>query len=151
MESTYEYSSGSPEETQRLAERLAAELQPGDLITLSGDLGAGKTSFTKGLAKGLGVTANVNSPTFTIIKEYEGRLPFYHMDAYRVEDEGEELGLDEYFEGEGVTVVEWPTMVEEQLPEERLDIEIRHTGESDRVLYFKPSGDRYITICKEIF
>ncbi|MBU9713544.1 tRNA (adenosine(37)-N6)-threonylcarbamoyltransferase complex ATPase subunit type 1 TsaE [Evansella tamaricis] len=146
-----EYISHSLEETQQLAEHLANLLKPGDLVTLEGNLGAGKTSFTKGLAKGLGVAGNVNSPTFTIIKEYQGKVPFYHMDAYRVEDELEDLGLDEYFEGDGVTVVEWPSMIEEQLPKEKLAIRIEYMAENKRKLTFMASGSHFISVCKEIF
>ena len=151
MKNIWEYATHSPEETQELAVKLARFLTPGDVITLEGDLGAGKTSFTKGLARGLGVTKNVNSPTFTIIKEYEGTVPFFHMDAYRVEDQWEDLGLDEYFEGKGVTVVEWPSMIGEQLPSERLAITIKNQGDTHRHLYFHPFGGRYISICEEIF
>ncbi|MBU8908568.1 tRNA (adenosine(37)-N6)-threonylcarbamoyltransferase complex ATPase subunit type 1 TsaE [Desertibacillus haloalkaliphilus] len=140
----------SPEETLTLAERLAGLLAPGDVLTLEGDLGAGKTSFTKGLAKGLGIKRVVNSPTFTIIKEYKGRLPLYHMDVYRLEGSDEDLGFEEYFHGEGVTVVEWASLIEEQLPENRLAIEIHHRGEQQRQLTFIPYGDRYITLCKEL-
>lgn len=96
------------------SEKLGSLLQPGDVLALEGDLGAGKTTFTKGLAKGLDIKRNVNSPTFTIIKEYHGRLPLYHMDVYRVEDSFEDLGFDEYFDGNGVTVVEWAHLVKEQ-------------------------------------
>ncbi|MDQ0254170.1 tRNA threonylcarbamoyladenosine biosynthesis protein TsaE [Evansella vedderi] len=151
MEGTWEYISNSPSETQLLAEKIANFLRQGDLLTLEGDLGAGKTSFSKGIAKGLGVKGNVNSPTFTIIKEYMGRLPFYHMDAYRLEDDSEDLGLEEYFEGDGVTVVEWPSMIEDQLPPHRLDITIKHLGETSRSFTFKALGEHYNSICKEIF
>ncbi|MFA9558499.1 tRNA (adenosine(37)-N6)-threonylcarbamoyltransferase complex ATPase subunit type 1 TsaE [Evansella sp. AB-rgal1] len=149
----YKYITDSPEETAQFSQKLASFLPPGSLVTLEGDLGAGKTSFTKGLAKGLGVTRTVNSPTFTIIKEYEGEggLPFYHMDAYRLEDEFEDLGLEEYFEGNGVTVVEWPSMIQEQLPKQRLDIKISHAGGTVRKFEFTPHGDTYKSICKEIF
>ena len=113
----FEWISYGEEETERFAFRWLMGLS-GDVIALEGDLGAGKTAFTKGLAKGLGVTRTVNSPTFTIIKEYQGRLPLYHMDVYRVSESEEDLGFDEYFEGEGVTVVEWAHLIKEQLPEE---------------------------------
>lgn len=93
----YETVTKSPEETFRLAESLAKKLDAGDVLLLEGDLGAGKTTFTKGIAKGLGVERTINSPTFTIIKEYKGRIPFYHMDVYRVSDPEEDLGFDEYF------------------------------------------------------
>ena len=112
------------EETLQFAVSLAQRLLGGDVIALEGDLGAGKTAFTKGLAKGLGVTRTVNSPTFTIIKEYQGRLPLYHMDVYRVSESEEDLGFDEYFDGDGVTVIEWAHLIKEQLPEEILVIHI---------------------------
>src|SRR5699024_12287107 len=94
------------EEALRLAETLATFAQPGDVITLAGDLGAGKTTFVKGTARGLGVKRTVNSPTFTIIKEYKGKVPLYHMDVYRLEDSDEDIGISEYFNSEGISVVE---------------------------------------------
>ncbi|GAB7387810.1 tRNA (adenosine(37)-N6)-threonylcarbamoyltransferase complex ATPase subunit type 1 TsaE [Bacillaceae bacterium] len=124
----YVWISRSSEETQRLAEKMAPLLQPGDVIALEGDLGAGKTTFTQGLARGLGITQVVNSPTFTLIKEYAGRIPLYHMDVYRLEEEGEDLGFDEYFYGDGVTVVEWPSRIREALPPERLQVRIVKEG-----------------------
>lgn len=147
----YEIYTATSEETAIFAERLAKLLQPGDVIALEGDLGAGKTTFTKGLAKGLEINRNVNSPTFTIIKEYHGRLPLYHMDVYRVEDSMEDLGFDEYFEGEGVTVVEWAHLITEQLPSERLTIHLYHDGEQRRKIVLEPAGNRYEQLCKEIF
>ncbi|MBD8070694.1 tRNA (adenosine(37)-N6)-threonylcarbamoyltransferase complex ATPase subunit type 1 TsaE [Bacillus sp. PS06] len=143
--------SHSSDETTAFAVRLGELLQAQDVITLEGDLGAGKTTFTKGLAKGLGITRNVNSPTFTIIKEYHGRLPLYHMDVYRLADSEEDLGFDEYFEGDGVTVVEWATLIQEQLPDERLSIRILYNGESERQIVLEPIGQRYIQLCKELF
>ena len=118
--SEYEVISTKLEDTQLFAKRLASLLQPGDVITLEGDLGAGKTAFTKGLAVGLGIQKNVNSPTFTIIKEYQGNMPLYHMDVYRLEGSDEDLGFEEYFTGNGVTVIEWAHLIEDQLPAERL-------------------------------
>ncbi|MDD5350877.1 MAG: tRNA (adenosine(37)-N6)-threonylcarbamoyltransferase complex ATPase subunit type 1 TsaE [Chthoniobacteraceae bacterium] len=102
--------SHSPQETFQLGQRLAAGLRPGDVLALEGDLGAGKTQFTKGLAAGLGVEADVTSPTFTLVHEYPGgRLPLFHIDLYRLEDAEEVLGigLDDYLDGDGVTVIEW--------------------------------------------
>ncbi|MGM0847372.1 MAG: tRNA (adenosine(37)-N6)-threonylcarbamoyltransferase complex ATPase subunit type 1 TsaE [Bacillota bacterium] len=148
---TYELITSSPEQTGEFAERLASSLQENDVLTLEGDLGAGKTTFTKGLAKGLGVKRNVNSPTFTIIKEYQGRLPLYHMDVYRVDDSFEDLGFDEYFNGGGVTVVEWAHLIMEQLPEDKLAVTIVRTSDLDRKILLKPFGDRYERLCKEIF
>jgi tRNA threonylcarbamoyladenosine biosynthesis protein TsaE len=147
----YEINSTKLEDTQLFSEQLAARLQPGDVITLEGDLGAGKTAFTKGLAVGLGIKKNVNSPTFTIIKEYQGNMPLYHMDVYRLEDSYEDLGFDEYFNGNGVTVIEWAHLIEEQLPNERLNIYIYHQGNDSRKLVIKPMGKRYEQLCKEIF
>ena len=101
--------SASPEVTLALGERLGRLLQPGDVVLLSGALGAGKTALTQGIARGLGVAGPVSSPTFTILKEHEGRIPLYHFDLYRIEDpdELEALGFDDYFYGDGVSVVEW--------------------------------------------
>ncbi|WLD95314.1 tRNA (adenosine(37)-N6)-threonylcarbamoyltransferase complex ATPase subunit type 1 TsaE [Alkalihalobacillus sp. AL-G] len=129
---------------------LAEFLQAGDVITLEGDLGAGKTTFTKGLAKGLQINRVVKSPTFTIIREYKGRLPLYHMDVYRLQESGEDLGFDEYFDGEGVTVVEWAHIIEDFLPSDRLEITIHRRGEEERELTLEPKGERFKKICKEL-
>lgn len=147
----FELNTMNADETSQFAERLASFLQSGDVIALEGDLGAGKTTFTKGLAKGLEVKRNVNSPTFTIIKEYIGRLPLYHMDVYRVTDAFEDLGFDEYFEGDGVTVVEWAHLIEEQLPLDRLTIFLYRDEGDNRRMVFTPKGERYEQLCKEIF
>lgn len=146
----YVFISNSPDITFSLAEKMGMVIEPGSVITLEGDLGAGKTTFTKGLAKGLGITKNVNSPTFTIIKEYQGRLPLYHMDVYRLDDESEDMGFEEYFEGEGVTVVEWAHLIEEQLPKERLAIHLYRLSDVERKIVFHPVGERYVSLCKEI-
>jgi tRNA threonylcarbamoyladenosine biosynthesis protein TsaE len=148
---TYKFISNTPEKTMNFSERLASMLSPGDVLALEGDLGAGKTTFTKGLAKGLGVARNVNSPTFTIIKEYQGRIPLYHMDVYRVEDSFEDLGFDEYFDGNGVTVIEWAHLIEDQLPDELLTIYLYHEGDETRKIVLTPKGKRYEDLCKEIF
>ncbi|MCR6109437.1 tRNA (adenosine(37)-N6)-threonylcarbamoyltransferase complex ATPase subunit type 1 TsaE [Bacillus sp. A301a_S52] len=140
----------SPDETAELAERLGTLLKENDVITLEGDLGAGKTTFTKAMATGLGVTRNVNSPTFTIMKEYKGRLPFYHMDAYRIDDELEDFGLEDYFEGGGVTVVEWASRIDDQLPPDRLEIQISYLGNTERRFHIKARGARYFTLGKEL-
>ncbi|RDY66680.1 MULTISPECIES: tRNA (adenosine(37)-N6)-threonylcarbamoyltransferase complex ATPase subunit type 1 TsaE [Halobacillus] len=147
---TFEWRSSSTEETQQMAEKLGQRLQPGDVLTLEGDLGAGKTTFTKGLGKGLGVKRTINSPTFTIMKEYQGRIPFYHMDVYRLEESDEDLGFDEYFEGDGVTVVEWAQFIHEFLPDERLDITIRYLDDSTRLFTLKAASGHYEALCKEI-
>ncbi|MDY0410482.1 tRNA (adenosine(37)-N6)-threonylcarbamoyltransferase complex ATPase subunit type 1 TsaE [Virgibacillus soli] len=146
----FQIQSATEEETMKLAETLTQYLNPGDVITLEGDLGAGKTTFTKGIAKGLGVKQIVNSPTFTIIKEYEGDLPFYHMDVYRLEDMDEDIGFDEYFDGKGITVVEWAHFIQDYLPEELLNITISYKDEHSRVLVFHPVGQYFTSIVSKL-
>ena len=138
------------EETQALAQKLAEIVEPQDTITLEGDLGAGKTTFTQAFAKGLGITRTVNSPTFTIMKQYNGRLPLNHLDVYRLEDSDEDLGWGEIFYGDAVTVVEWAHLIERDLPGERLAIEIRRVDEDARVITLIPFGKRYELLCKEL-
>ncbi|AZB41394.1 tRNA (adenosine(37)-N6)-threonylcarbamoyltransferase complex ATPase subunit type 1 TsaE [Bacillus sp. FJAT-42376] len=148
----FERISPSAAHTQELSEQLALLLQGGDVLTLEGDLGAGKTTFTKGLAKGLGIKKIVNSPTFTIMKEYHGgRLSLYHMDVYRLDEESEALGFEEYFESGGVTVVEWAHLIQEQLPAERLEIGLFRSGDEERRIRFVPYGEKYTDLCKELF
>ncbi|WP_179106439.1 tRNA (adenosine(37)-N6)-threonylcarbamoyltransferase complex ATPase subunit type 1 TsaE [Terribacillus halophilus] len=137
------------EETNTFGQQLAELLQPGDLITMEGDLGAGKTTLTKAIGAGLGVTRTINSPTFTIIKEYEGRLPLYHMDVYRLENSDEDIGFEEYFSGAGVTIVEWAQFIEDYLPKDRLELTLKHDGEA-RTITLQPVGKRYEKLCKEL-
>ena len=117
----------NPEETFALGQKIGRAATPGQVYTLTGDLGVGKTVFTQGVASGLGITEPVNSPTFTIVQVYEeGRLPFYHFDVYRIGDieEMEEIGYDDYFCGEGICLIEWAELIEEILPENRISITI---------------------------
>lgn len=117
----------SPEDTFRIGRMTGEKALPGQIYTLRGDLGVGKTVFTQGVASGLGIREPVNSPTFTIVQEYyEGRLPFFHFDVYRIEDieEMEEIGYDDYFFGGGVCMIEWPGRIEELLPEDCIDVQI---------------------------
>ena len=116
-----------PEETFEVGRTIGMNAKPGQIYTLTGDLGVGKTVFTQGVAAGLGITEPVNSPTFTIIQEYEdGRLPFYHFDVYRIGDleEMEEIGYDDYFFGHGICLIEWAELIEEILPEKRIEVTI---------------------------
>ena len=116
-----------PEETFEVVRTIGMNAKPGQIYTLTGDLGVGKTVFTQGVAAGLGITEPVNSPTFTIIQEYEdGRLPFYHFDVYRIGDleEMEEIGYDDYFFGQGICLIEWAELIEEILPEKRIEVTI---------------------------
>lgn len=117
----------TPEETFELGKKIGELAKPGQIYTLTGDLGVGKTVFTQGVAAGLGITDAICSPTFTIIQEYEsGRLPFYHFDVYRIGDieEMEEIGYDDYFFGQGICLIEWANLIEEILPEELIEITI---------------------------
>lgn len=141
------------EATMALGKKLAPYLQAGDVIVLNGDLGAGKTTFTKGLAAGLGITDMIKSPTFTIIREYQGgRLPLYHMDVYRLEDGGaEDLGLEEYFDGDGVSVVEWAQFAEDELPDDFLAINFKRTiDEQTRILTLEPHGQHFDEIVAKL-
>ena len=122
-----EYLCRSEAETEALGARLAAVLSPGDVVAYRGGLGMGKTAFTRGLARGLGYSGRVTSPTFTIVKQYDdGRMPFYHFDVYRIGDieEMEEIGYDDYFFGEGVCLIEWAELIEELIPEGAISITI---------------------------
>lgn len=138
------------EETRQLGVRLAELLQPGDVLALEGDLGAGKTTFAQGVARGLGVKETVDSPTFTIIKEYHGRLPFYHMDVYRLDSPDEDLGWDEFFFGDGVTLVEWAGRIEELLPDHAVHITITVGEKGERFVTFAPAVERVLRICREL-
>ena len=121
------YETNSPEDTFRLGEEIGRNASPGEVYTLTGDLGVGKTVFTQGVAAGLGIAGPVNSPTFTILQIYEeGRLPLYHFDVYRIGDveEMDEVGFDDYIMGDGVSLIEWADLIEEILPEKRTEVRI---------------------------
>ena len=123
-----EFESGTPEETYEFGMKLGREARPGQVYTLNGDLGAGKTVFAKGFAKGLGIDDNVSSPTFTILQVYEsGRYPFYHFDVYRIADSSEmdEIGFDEYVYSEGISLIEWAQYIEDILPDKYIRVDIQ--------------------------
>ena len=127
----------SAAETRALGEKLAGRLQPGDVLLLEGDLGAGKSELTRGIAAGLGVTETVTSPSFTILNVYEsGRCPLYHFDWYRLESAEElfELGMDEYLGGDGIALVEWPGRCPEAVPADCLRIRIEAAGDNERII-----------------
>lgn len=149
---SYVLQASSEADTVDFANELAAMAEPGTVLALDGDLGAGKTRFAQAFAAALGVRGIVNSPTFTIIKEYEGgKLPFYHMDVYRLSlEEADELGLDEYFHGRGVSLVEWASIIEPILPEERLHVYLESTGPTSRTIRCAPIGERYEAWCRSI-
>lgn len=128
-----EYISNSYEETQKIAMDFAKTLKSGDVLCMYGELGVGKTAFVQGLAVGLGITDYITSPTFTIVNEYEGSLPLYHFDVYRIADSDEmyEVGYEEYVYGDGVSVIEWPQLIDDILPEKRYDITISKNYDMD--------------------
>ncbi len=136
--------SHSPEETRAFGRRLAEQLRPGDVLLFYGNLGAGKSEMTRGIAEGLGVSGPVTSPSFTILNVYDdGRVPLYHFDWYRLESAEElyEMGMDEYLGGDGVAVVEWPTQCPEAIPDTHLAVTLKPVGESDREITLTPMGD----------
>lgn len=142
------------QETIAFAKKLTEGLKPGMTILLKGDLGAGKTTFTKGIGEGLGIQRIIKSPTYTIVREYqEGKYPLYHVDLYRLtESEVPELGLDEYFEGEGITVVEWPSIAPLDLPEEHLEIKLAPDNEAPekRTITVHARGKEYEAVLEKL-
>lgn len=141
------------ETTYEIGFKLGTLLEAGDVVCLTGDLGAGKTTMTKAIAKALGVEEDVTSPTFTIVHEYLGRIPVYHFDVYRIRrlEEMEDLGYEEYFYGNGVCLVEWASEIESLVPEERLWIDIkRGVGDNRRILDIEGTSSHFIQIIKEL-
>jgi tRNA threonylcarbamoyladenosine biosynthesis protein TsaE len=137
----------SPRETLALATRVSSILRAGDVLALSGELGAGKTVFAKGIARGLGVDDEVVSPTFTLVREYEGRVPLVHVDVYRLDhiQELHDVGFDELVGGGSVTVVEWGDRIGELLPTERLEVSLAHgDGDDDRIVTLEPVGRSWV-------
>jgi tRNA threonylcarbamoyladenosine biosynthesis protein TsaE len=145
---TLDFISHSEAQTRRLGARLAALLNPGDVLALVGDLGSGKTRWAQGVCQGLGITAPVSSPTFTLVNEYQGRLPVYHIDLYRLENSAELLtfGLEDYLYGAGVSLIEWAERAAGLLPPDYLTVEFFHLGETKRRLVFRPRGQRFVNI-----
>lgn len=141
----------SKEETRSLGKRLSALLNEGDVILLEGDLGAGKTTFVGGVGEGLNVKEDVISPTFNIMKCYfHGTLPLYHIDAYRLEGQNIEIGLDEYIEGDGACFVEWPQFISPLIPDEKLEIILTNKGENDRSITFKSESSRFAKVIEQM-
>ena len=137
------------EDTIRLGEKLGSLLPNGCVVVLSGDLASGKTTFTKGIGKALNVKQIINSPTFTILKIYKGDKTLYHIDAYRLENNEYDLGLNE-FEDEGITVVEWPEYYDSFLPEDYIEVEFKYIDENTREIEFYCHGDKYQNIVEEM-
>jgi len=140
-------------ETKEFGIKLGSILKSGDIVCLNGELGAGKTTLTKSIGLGLGVTDYITSPTFALINEYNGRVPVYHFDVYRLENVEEiyDLGFDEYFYGKGVCIIEWAEKIERLLPKERVILDIEKGKALDeRIINIKGFGNRYIEILKEL-
>lgn len=142
----------SAAETERVGEHLGRSLGAGDVVALFGDLGAGKTTLVKGIARGLGIDDEARSPTFTLIHEHRGHLPLYHLDLYRLDggQDVEALGVEEYIYGSGVTVIEWADRMRHLLPPERLDVELCIAGDSERQLILTAAGRRAAAILQEL-
>lgn len=140
----FKYTSRCEEDTMELAENIESEKFPGMVICLDGELGSGKTVFVKGFAKGLGLNESITSPTFNIVKEYDGgEMHLNHMDVYRLEDATDTIAFNDYFSGDGVTIIEWSEMIEDILPDERLEIKFKLVDENVRVITLKPYGSKY--------
>ena len=149
----YKVTTYSEEETIELAQNIESEKFPNMVLCLQGDLGSGKTMFTKGFAKALEVKEEITSPTFNIIKEYtSGELPLYHMDVYRLDGKVEDLGIEEYYSKGGITIIEWADMILEYLPEKRLDIKIKNSSddENKRTIILTPHGEKYEEVCEDV-
>lgn len=147
----YKITTNSEEDTIVLAQNFESEKFNNMVICLIGELGSGKTVFTKGFAGALGIEENITSPTFNIIKEYtSGEEPLYHMDVYRLEGNVSELGIEEYLKKDGVIIIEWADMIEDKLPEERLEIRFKIVGEEKRSLTIIPYGQKYEDLCEDV-
>ena len=145
MTNHYSLTTGSAEETRRVGRLLGESCRGGEVLLLEGDLGAGKTTLTQGVAAGLGITTSVISPTFILLREYEGRLPLYHFDFYRLEGTGRAVDLEfgEYLGAGGVCVIEWPAFAPEMAPPEYLRVELHISGETSRILTLEAVGRRH--------
>ena len=146
----YKITSNSDVDTIELAQNIESEKFPNMVICLEGDLGSGKTLFTKAFAKSMGIIDNITSPTFNIIKEYGGELKLFHMDVYRLSEVKEDLGITEYFKRGGVTIIEWSDLIPDLLPKKRLDIKIKIVGENKRIFQIVPRGEEYEDLCESV-
>ncbi len=147
----YKLVSRSVSDTMELAQNIESEKFPNMVICLVGELGCGKTIFVKGFASALGIEENITSPTFNIVKEYlNGEMPLYHMDVYRLEESKESIGLSDYFNKGGVTIIEWSDMIQNELPAERLEIHFKVIDEETRVIKCIPYGKEYEDLCNYV-
>ena len=147
----YKLTTHSELETIEIAQNIESEKFENMIICLDGELGSGKTVFTKGIANALGIEENITSPTYTIIKEYlSGEMPLYHMDVYRLDGNTDGVGIEEYFTKGGIVVIEWAKTIEDILPKERLDIKFIITDEDKRILKITPHGEKYEELCEAV-
>ncbi len=146
----YKVTTRSEMETIEIAQNFESEKFPNMVICLDGELGSGKTVFTKGIANALGIKESITSPTFNIIKEYDGELPLYHMDVYRLDGNTDGYGIEEYFTKGGVVVIEWSDTIKDILPKEYLHIKFKVTDENKRVLVLTPYGKQYEDLCEAV-
>ncbi len=146
----YKITTRNESETIEIAQNFESEKFPNMVICLNGELGSGKTIFAKGIAQALGITETITSPTFTIIKEYDGELPLYHMDVYRLDGNTDGVGIEDYFSKGGVVVIEWAETIKDILPKERLDIKFKVIDENKRVLVLTPYGRKYEELCEAV-
>ena len=147
----YKITTHNEKETLEIAQNFESEKFPNMIICLNGELGSGKTMFTKGIANGLGIEEVITSPTFTIIKEYlDGEMPLYHMDVYRLDGDTSEVGIEDYYTKGGIVVIEWANTIKDVLPEERLDIKFKISGENSRTLIITPHGQKYEELCEAV-
>ena len=147
----YKYTSRNDNDTVELAQNIESEKFPIMVICLDGELGSGKTVFVKGFAHALAIEDNITSPTFNIIKEYNsGELPLYHMDVYRLDKDSNDIGIEDYFNKGGVTLIEWADIITDILPEERLQINIKVISENTRVFELIPYGEKYEELCNSV-
>lgn len=147
----YKITTYSEDDTMELAQNIESEKFPNMVIALEGDLGSGKTVFAKAFAKALGITDNITSPTYNIIKEYDNaEMKLFHMDVYRLSDIKQDLGIPEYFKKKGVSIIEWADLIPDLLPKNRLDIRIKIIDENTRQFIIEPHGEKYVDLCERV-
>ena len=146
----YKITTNSEADTIELAQNFESEKFPNMVICLNGELGSGKTIFTKGFAQAMEITETITSPTFTIIKEYEGDIPLFHMDVYRLDNESSDIGIEEYFNKGGICIIEWADNIKDFLPKNRLDIKFKVIDENKRCLVINAYGKEYEELCEAV-
>ena len=147
----YKITTYDEKETIELAQNIESEKFSNMVICLNGDLGSGKTVFSKAFASALGINETITSPTFNIVKEYySGEMPLFHMDVYRLDETNVEIDFEEYFHKKGISIIEWADMIQDELPKQRLEIDIKIAGENTRIIVIKPYGKKYEDLCEAV-